>query len=146
MRLYAGSSTQFIEDTVRNQIAGKLIAAFREYFAYEPQRPLVASWQNSLRAVKDVFELAKLNDHGVILEYEIPPTRLRLDCLVCGKDDSARENAVIIELKQWQDCEASECPSLVRTWLGGSRQDVPHPSAQARQYAMFLQDNHHGLL
>lgn len=34
MRLYAGSSEEFITDSVQNQIAVKLTSAFFEYFLY----------------------------------------------------------------------------------------------------------------
>ena len=36
MRLYAGSSQQFITDTIQNQIAGKLKNSFFEYYRYNP--------------------------------------------------------------------------------------------------------------
>ena len=38
MRLYSGSSKQFIDDTVRNQIAQKLSDAFFYYYRYHPPR------------------------------------------------------------------------------------------------------------
>ncbi len=44
MRLYAGSSGQFIQDTVRNQIAGKLKAAFFDHFRYNPPDSEVRSY------------------------------------------------------------------------------------------------------
>ncbi|MBP2668216.1 MAG: peptidase [Deltaproteobacteria bacterium] len=48
MRLYAGSSGQFVEDTVLNQIAGKLKNAFFSHFRYNPPHAEINSWQNSL--------------------------------------------------------------------------------------------------
>jgi hypothetical protein len=51
MRLCSGSSQQFIEDAVHNQIAGKL-----------------------KRAISMVFDHAGLTDHGVLLEYQLPLT------------------------------------------------------------------------
>ncbi len=58
MRLYAGTSTQWE----------------------------ISSWRNSLRAVSDVFREANLDDHGVILEYQLPLSSRRLDCMIYGKD------------------------------------------------------------
>ena len=107
MRLYAGMSQNFIHDTVHNQIAGKLSEAFIKHFRYKPSPNEVNSWRNSLRAVSDVFQLAHLDDHGVILEFQLPLTSRRLDCLICGKDRHAHDNAVIIELKQWDRCGRS---------------------------------------
>ena len=48
MRLYAGSSGQFVEDTVLNQVAGKLKNAFFSHYRYNPPTAEVRSWQNSL--------------------------------------------------------------------------------------------------
>src|SRR5436190_1322590 len=78
------------------------------------------SWQNSLRALKDIFQHGNLNDHGIILEYQLPLTSKRLDCLICGKDKKKNDNAVIIELKQWEKCTASESENEVSTFVGGA--------------------------
>jgi len=142
MRLYAGMSQNFIHDTTHNQIAGKLSEAFIRHFRYKPSPGEVNSWRNSLRAVSDVFQLAHLDDHGVILEFQLPLTSRRLDCLVCGKDAHAHDNAIIIELKQWDKCGRSVGDNLVSTWVGGSERDILHPSAQVGQYHMYLTDNH----
>jgi DUF2075 family protein len=142
MRLYAGMSQNFIHDTVHNQIAGKLSEAFIRHFRHKPSPSEVNSWRNSLRAVSDVFQLAHLDDHGVILEFQLPLTSRRLDCLVCGKDGHARDSAVIIELKQWDKCGRAAGDNLVSTWVGGSERDILHPSAQVGQYHQYLADNH----
>ena len=86
MRLYAGTSTQFVQDTAQNQIAEKLRLTFFEHFQYNPSPAEISSWRNSLRAVSDVFREANLDDHGVILEYQLPLSSRRLDCMIYGKD------------------------------------------------------------
>jgi DUF2075 family protein len=135
-------SQNFIHDTAHNQIVGKLTEAFIRHYRYKPSPSEVNSWRNSLRAVSEVFQLAHLNDHGVILEFQLPLTSRRLDCLVCGKDGSARDSAVIIELKQWDKCKRAVGDNLVSTWVGGSERDILHPSAQVGQYHQYLSDNH----
>ena len=105
MRLFAGSSQQFLQDTIQNQIAEKLRLSFFNYFRYYPSPSEINSWRNSLRAVSQVFQYANLVDQGIILEYQLPLTSKRLDCLICGKNVDANDNAVIIELKQWDKCE-----------------------------------------
>jgi DUF2075 family protein len=142
MRLYAGMSQNFIHDTTHNQIAGKLSEAFIRHYRHKPSPSEVNSWRNSLRAVSDVFQLAHLDDHGVILEFQLPLTSRRLDCLVCGKDGHAHDSAVIIELKQWARCGRAVGDNLVSTWVGGSERDILHPSAQVGQYHQYLADNH----
>lgn len=142
MRLYAGSSEQFLLDTTHNQIAEKLRNSFFNYFRYYPSQSELNSWRNSLRALSQVFQYAELRDHGIILEYQLPVTSKRLDCLITGQDTKKKENAVIIELKQWDKCEDSNGDNEVVTWVGGSKRDVLHPSAQVGQYQMYLEDTH----
>ena len=142
MRLYAGTSQQFIQDTVLNQIAEKLKQAYFDYFRFNPSPGEMNSWRNSLRAISQVFQYGNLLDHGVILEYQLPLTSKRLDCLICGKDSMDRDNAVIIELKQWDKCESGDGEDLVSTWVGGAKRDLLHPSAQVRQYHNYLKDCH----
>lgn len=142
MRLYSGLSEQFIQDTIQNQIADKLKISFFNYFRYEPSPSEINAWKNSLRAIKDIFQMADLYEHGVILEYQLPLSSKRLDCLICGRDDNRKENAVIIELKQWDKCEHTEGDNEVCTFVGGKKRDVLHPSAQVGQYKMYLEDTH----
>jgi hypothetical protein len=142
MRLYAGMSDQFIRDTVHNQIAGKLEDSFFRHYRFRPSPAEVNSWKNSLRAVSQVFQEAGLDDHGVILEYQLPLTSKRLDCLVCAKGATDDDNAVIIELKQWDYCHEAVGEDLVVTWVGKAEREMLHPSAQARQYQWYLEDTH----
>lgn len=142
MRLYSGSSQQFINDTVQNQIAEKLKLAFFDYFRYNPSPAEINSWRNSLRSMSQVFQYANLLDHGVILEYQLPLTSKRLDCLICGKDERETDNAVIVELKQWEKCRETEGENEVLTWVGGAEREVLHPSVQVGQYQMYLADTH----
>lgn len=142
MRLYAGTSVQFIEDTVQNQIAEKLKLAFFDYFRFHPSPAEVNSWKNSLRALSQVFQYAELRDQGIILEYQLPLSSKRLDCLICGKDKFNKDNAVIIELKQWDKCEEAAGENEVLTFVGGAKREVLHPSVQVGQYKMYLEDTH----
>ena len=142
MRLYSGSSPQFIEDTTQNQIADKLKSAFFSYFRYYPSPQEVASWRNSLTRIKDVFQRTKLVDHGVILEYQLPLSSKRLDCLITGKNKEGLDSAVIIELKQWEKCELAAGDNEVITWVGNAKRSVLHPSVQVGQYQMYLEDTH----
>lgn len=142
MRLYAGMSTEFIEDAIQNRIASKLRDAFLRQFRFAPSPGEENAWRNSLRAMSQVFEHGKLSDHGVILEYQLPLTSRRLDCLITGQDEDKRDEAVVVELKQWTECEATDEPSIVRTVIGGAKREVLHPSAQVRQYRDYLADMH----
>jgi DUF2075 family protein len=142
MRLYAGTSQQFIQDTIQNQIAEKLKLAFFENFRYYPHPGEMNAWRNSLRAISLIFQYASLFDHGIMLEYQLPLSSKRLDCLICGKDKHRKDNAIIIELKQWEKCEEATGSNEVLTWIGGSKKETLHPSVQVGQYKMYLEDTH----
>jgi DUF2075 family protein len=135
-------SQDFIRETARNQIAERLRDAFFAYYRYKPSPAEVNSWRNSLRAMKDVLDISELHDHGVLLEYQLPLSSKRLDCIVCGRDAGEIDQAVIVELKQWEACEAAEPEKLVRSWVGGQQRDVLHPSVQVGQYRQYLEDTH----
>lgn len=72
MQLYAGTSTDFVAETTRNAIAGRLQNAFQDAYHYKPSPSEVQSWQNSLFRMATVLEKAELHDHGVLLEYQLP--------------------------------------------------------------------------
>jgi uncharacterized protein len=142
MRLYAGMSTDFIKEAARNQISERLRDAFFAYYRFKPSPSEVNSWRNSLRAMKDVLDLASLHDHGILPEYQLPLSSKRLDCIICGRDGREDDQAVIVELKQWDECEPAEPEKLVRSWIGGQQRDVLHPSVQVGQYRQYLEDTH----
>ena len=142
MRLYSGTSQQFVQDTIQNQISEKLKLSFFNYFRCYPSPGEINSWRNSLRSMSQVFQYSNLLDHGVILEYQLPLTSKRLDCMICGKNEGRKDNAVIVELKQWDKCEEAVGENEVMTWLGGAKREVLHPSVQVGQYQMYLEDTH----
>jgi hypothetical protein len=139
MRLYAGSSEDFIADSVHNRIADKLRAAYFSTYRREAAPSEVNSWRNSLRALSQVFETGRFAANGVLLEYELPLTSKRLDCLLTGRDSLLNDHAAIIELKQWERCEEGDAERVV-TFVGGNNRDVLHPSVQVGQYRRYLAD------
>jgi DUF2075 family protein len=139
---YTGESAGFVDDVQRNVVVDNLREAFLLENAYEPSPAEVRSWQNSLRAMADALRLGDLRDHGIALEWQLPLTSRRLDCLVTGHDSSSRPNAVIVELKQWDEVQPSSIDDCVTTFLGGRLRDVLHPSRQVGNYERYLLDVH----
>ena len=86
-----------------------------------------------------LFQHAGFKRHGVLLEYELPLTSKRLDCLVTGLDGQRQHQAAIIELKQWEKCLESDAERVV-TFVAGANRDVLHPSVQVGQYMSYLAD------
>jgi hypothetical protein len=61
--------------------------------------------------------------------------------MFCGANKSGADSAMIVELKQWEECEPSDGDKVL-TWVGGGHRDVLHPSVQVGQYRMFMEDGH----
>ena len=98
--VYAGTTEQFRADARMHRIAEKLRAEYTTQIGHRPAPSEVASWQNSLMALSMLVDQAELNDHGVILEYQLGNTSRRLDAMLTGHSPTSAENAVVVELKQ----------------------------------------------
>jgi hypothetical protein len=142
MQLYSGTTVQFVEDTVQNRIAEKLQEAFFAHFRYRPPVSEVSSWRNSLRAMCNIIQYARLEDNGLLLEYQLPLSSKRLDLMITGRDGEGAANAVIVELKQWSDAQPSSVDGCVVSFVGGRLRDLLHPSVQVGQYMQYLADCH----
>ena len=140
MLLYKGTSKDFISESCRGLIASRMETRFFDIFRFRPSEGEVQSWANSLKRLAEVFKGLGLTDHGVLLEYQLPLTSRRLDCLISGKDGQSQDNAVIIELKQWSTCQASEADGEVLVRFRDGLKEVLHPSVQVGQYALYLGD------
>lgn len=141
MQLFSGNSVSFIRQNRDNTIANSLKAAFFEHFGFNPSPNEVMSWRNSLLRLSLIMEDCSLTNHGVFVEYQLPLTSRRLDCMICGYNVAGKPEAVIIELKQWEICRLSDYDSdYVVTWVGGGNKEVLHPSIQAGNYRHYLKN------
>lgn len=140
MRIYEGTTEQFIEDTLTNTIADKLNANFETYYSRRASPSEYASWVNSLQFLKNIIEYASPAGNMVALEYELPYSTNRLDCMLFGKGADGRGNVVIVELKQWSSVKDCDIDENVITFVGGAERMVPHPSYQVRSYHYYLED------
>lgn len=139
MRLYKGSSQEFIDDTIQNRISDKLRISFENYYGRRANPAEIMSWTNSLQFVKNLIEKNSLTDNMIILEAEIPYTNERIDCLLFGKGSNG-DNVVIMELKQWSKAESCDVEGNITTFTGGANRMVPHPSSQVEGYYLMLKD------
>ncbi|MBX7052694.1 MAG: DUF2075 domain-containing protein [Flavobacteriales bacterium] len=142
MKLYAGSSLEFIRLNHRNQLAGELKTAFFNSLGYNPSDNEVMSWRNSLSRMAILLEEYKLNDHGIMVEYQLPMNSKRIDVIICGKRENNQKHSIIIELKQWERCQLNDYDSeRVLTYVGGGNRSVLHPSIQVGNYKYYLEFN-----
>lgn len=140
--LYSGTTADFLTKTTQNVIAEVVRDAFFDYYGFEAPPSEVRSWRNSLRALANAIRGGGFLDHGIFLEYQLPLTSMRLDAMITGEDTEGSPGAVIVELKQWDKVEPSVVPECVCVLYGGKLRDVLHPSAQAGQYKLYLEDSH----
>ncbi|MGZ5719196.1 MAG: DNA/RNA helicase domain-containing protein, partial [Burkholderiales bacterium] len=108
---------------------------------YSPSASEENSWKYSINALSKQLKRSELDDHGIILEMQLPLTSLRLDCMVTGTDSKGEDGAVIVELKQWSDAWPAEEEECVTVEYSGHPRVQPHPSVQARNYGDYLRDN-----
>lgn len=142
MRLYAGSSAEFIDLCTKGQITELLKREFLNDLGHAARYSEVMSWKSSLPCLAKVLDHAGLEDVGIMLEYRLPPSGRRVDVLICGVDRHQKRNAVLIELKQWSECALTNYDGkCVVTRVGGENQSVLHPSIQVGYYMDHLQHN-----
>ncbi len=138
MRLYEGTTHQFIEHTIQNLIADKLRESYEEYYGRRVSPAEFTSWTNSLQFMKNIIERNSILDNMIVLEYELPYANERIDCILFGAGTDGKKNVVVIELKQWSSAEDCDIEGNVITFLGGSKRMVPHPSLQVQGYHYYL--------
>jgi hypothetical protein len=135
-----GSAERFVADAAGGRIAQKLEERFFEEYRFHPPESEVRSWTNSLGAMAAVANSRAFRTQGVLVEYQLPLTSRRLDCMFTGHDPSGTRSAVIVELKQWDSVSPSWIDDCVSTFVGARERDVLHPSAQAGAYQRYLLD------
>jgi uncharacterized protein len=141
LELYSGPTPQFISENRRNEVVQKIEVAWFDHFGFKPSDAELRSWKNSLRAMSDVIQEAELLDQGVLIEYQLPLTSRRIDCVVTGHHRHGAPASTLVGLKQWDRTLPAE-GDYVLTWVGGGNRDVLHPSVQVSNYRRFLEDAH----
>ncbi|MBB5893796.1 DNA/RNA helicase domain-containing protein [Kutzneria kofuensis] len=120
---------------------GQLIEHLQEQARYAGARAGAAevrSWQNSLPVLfRDLVD-AGLGDVEVLLEHQLPHSKMRIDVVLCGIHPRTRETSfVFVELKQWSRAEA-KLESVVIVPALGMR---IHPTEQVRGYCQYFIDH-----
>ncbi|WP_019589618.1 MULTISPECIES: DNA/RNA helicase domain-containing protein [unclassified Thioalkalivibrio] len=141
MLIYTADKRRFVEHVRHNQIEDRILAGMLGAGKGKPSPNEITSWRNSMQYMENVLSASGIpDDAGVAIEYMIPQTSKRVDFILTGRNDDGRDTAVIVELKQWEQVEATEKDAIVRTFVGGKEREVTHPSYQAWSYAALLED------
>ena len=141
MLVYEGIKSRFIEDVNLNRIVNKIYEKYQKFFGRTSESQL-NSWKNSMQYMRGVLDDNEIPDNaGVAIEFNIPTTSKRIDFILSGRDKVRKDNVIIIELKQWESCEAvNNKDGIVITYTGGGIREVAHPSYQAMSYANLIKD------
>jgi uncharacterized protein len=139
MIVYQESCETFMADVRESNIDFVIHSQFQQKLHHRTSDKEVESWKNSMQYMKNVLEVAEVpRDAMVTIECQIPQTSKRIDFILTGLDEKKQSNAVIIELKQWKNAEATQKDAVVITALGKGTREVSHPSYQAWSYADLL--------
>ena len=142
MIVYQGLIKDFHQDVINGIIADRIEDGFKKH-GYSHNNPAEhRAFVNSLPQLDGVFDssFGVNQDLTVAIEFQIPLTAKRIDFIVCGKDENDNKNAVIIELKQWEDIKLTNKKDLVITYVAKAYREEPHPSYQAYSYAKTIEN------
>lgn len=140
MIIYQNTKGGFISDVRNGYIAETIKLEFSKHNIINNNDAEYRAWANSLMYMRNVLDDADISDEcDVAIEYQIPLTAKRVDFLIAGKDDNDNKNIVVIELKQWENCEPTQRPDVVKAFTGGANRAVCHPSYQAYSYAKIIE-------
>ena len=141
MIVYNATKGEFVQDVRDNLIADKILKLIKEKGLNAGQEHEFASWQNSMQFMRNVVDDKDIDDDvQVAIEYNIPQTSKRVDFIIMGSNQEAKDNIVIVELKQWTKAEVVDdyMHYSVRTYVAFDNRIVCHPSYQAYSYSRFL--------
>jgi hypothetical protein len=93
MLVYQATKREFMDDVEADAIADAITTAFeRKLHRANPAE--VTSWRNSMEYMYKVLNTAALPDGcGVAIEFSVPYTSSRIDFLLTGRQDGARDAA-----------------------------------------------------
>lgn len=142
MIVYDGIKSEFLNSVMNGTIAEEVRQRIFEKMGRTTPKSEFDSWKNSLTRMYLVLSDTSIPDHaGIAIEYNVPQTSKRVDFIVSGYDADNQSNAVIIELKQWDELKKVDGKdALVETYTGGGLREVVHPCYQVWSYATLIRD------
>lgn len=142
MIVYNGIKSEFLNSVMNGTIAEEVRQRIFEKMGRTTPKSEFDSWKNSLSRMYMVLADTSIPDHaGIAIEYNVPQTSKRVDFIVSGYDADNQSNAVIIELKQWDELKKVDGKdALVETYTGGGLREVVHPCYQVWSYATLIRD------
>lgn len=100
--LYQASQSDFRQDVLVHQFVPKMLDA-ADKLGVHPGEPEIRSWQANSLQIKDLLELAGVQGTYVTMEYKVPYSQKRIDCMLYGRGCDNHNHVVHIEMKQWEN-------------------------------------------
>ncbi|MCL2565044.1 MAG: DUF2075 domain-containing protein [Defluviitaleaceae bacterium] len=141
MILYSSTAIDFRHAVDNNSITDKIESAFINALGKRPAAGEKRAWNNSLQFMEKIVRNSQVaDDCGILIEFTIPTSSKRVDFIISGQNQKGENNFVIVELKQWDNAEATDREDIVIAYVGGRERDMTHPSYQAWSYKQMLDD------
>ena len=142
MIVYSGLKQDFMTAVDNDSIAAEIEDNIYNKMHRRTAATEFRSWENSLEYMYKVLNISDIpSDCGIAIEYNIPLTSKRVDFIISGYDKDKEPNAIVVELKQWDEVDTVEGQdAMVETFTGGAKRRVVHPSYQAWSYKSMICD------
>jgi DUF2075 family protein len=139
MIVYKTTKDQFVRDFSDHSIEDIVKLSVAEKLNIKVSESEYRSWANSLPILGLLISGDDIPDKaGIAIEYAIPSTQNRIDFIITGQNESRQDQAIIIELKQWDKASMTNKDAIVNTRFSHGCKDTQHPSYQAWSYSMLL--------
>ena len=147
MIIYSKTKDAFIGDVMQGGIEDTVEEEYIKRIGRSPKSQ-INSWKNSLQYMLSVMLDRDIpGNAGVAIEYKIPTTSMRIDFLISGYDQYYKDNVVIVELKQWSECERIPgMDDVVMIHYAHGMGKSSHPSYQAWSYENILENTNEAVL
>lgn len=141
MIIYQAKKKDFLDDVLSNDIENIILRVYKKKIGKQVAQNELRSWKNSMMYMNTVLLDNDIPDEsGILIEYHIPQTSKRIDFIITGLNEEKKEQAILIELKQWETATLSSKDGLVSTFINAKEREAAHPSYQAWSYAELLQN------
>lgn len=146
MIVYAKTKQAFMGDILQGDIEDIIEAEYEKRIGRSPKSQ-INSWKSSLNYMFHVMYDPHIpEDAGVAIEYKIPTTSMRIDFLISGYNESHDDTVVIVELKQWSECERIPgMDDVVNVRYAHGMGKTSHPSYQAWSYENILENTNEAI-
>ena len=136
MIIYDSSVKDFIKNSKSPlQLAAIIRKNLLEKFGIKVAENEQRSWTRSLPKIADLLIRSKNDHRKVLIEFNIPCSKKRVDFIILGKNKNNKPSAWIVELKQWSQVTEVEWNEFrVAKYIDA------HPSFQARDYQEIINE------